>query len=203
MPILGILASSKSKLPAAPTIGTVTTSSKTAVSVPYTDNATGGSPITARTITSNPPISLSYSSTSSSPVAITGSFAQSTSYTFTITATNANGTSSPSNSSNSVTPYIPVYATITSLTYTDTGSTTGTLSFGGYAIAYWFFVGDGSILPSGYSPYTQYPISSPTNLVNLVSGNVYTVGIGTLSVDGQGQGTAENPNPRYLTFSKP
>jgi len=91
--------------PSAPTIGTVTRTSNTVVSVPYTDGSANGSAITSRTITSSPSISLSYTNTSASPIAVTGSFVQGTAYTFSITTTNGVGTSSASSASNSVTPY--------------------------------------------------------------------------------------------------
>lgn len=91
-------------VPQAPTIGTVTTSNSTTVSVPFTAGATGGKSITSYTITSSPSISLTYSGTTS-PITVTGTFAQGTAYTFTIAATNANGTSAASSASNSVTPY--------------------------------------------------------------------------------------------------
>lgn len=93
-------------VPQAPTIGTVTRTSDTVVSVPFTAGATGGSSITSYTIVSSPSISLSYSGTTS-PIAVTGTFAASTAYTFTIAAVNANGTSTASSASNSVTPKQP------------------------------------------------------------------------------------------------
>ena len=91
-------------VPQAPTVGTVSVTNTTTVSVPFTAGATGGSSITSYTATSSPSISLSVSGTTS-PLTVTGSFAQATAYTFTISAVNANGTSSASSSSNSVTPY--------------------------------------------------------------------------------------------------
>ena len=92
-------------VPSAPTIGTVTRTSNTVVSVPYTDGAANGSAITSRTITSSPSISLSYTGASASPIAVTGSFVQGTSYTFSITTTNGVGTSSASSASNALTPF--------------------------------------------------------------------------------------------------
>jgi hypothetical protein len=90
--------------PGAPTIGTVTRTSNTVASVPFTAGSTGNATTTAYTITSSPSISLSYSGTTS-PIAVTGTFVQGTSYTFSMTATNKFGTSSASSASNSVTPY--------------------------------------------------------------------------------------------------
>ena len=182
-------------VPQAPTIGTVSRSSNTVVSVPYTDNATGGSAITSRTIASNPSLSLSYSTTSSSPVAVTASYAGNQGYTFTITATNANGTSAASGTSNSVTPYTPIVATITSLTYTDTGPTTGTLSWTGTNISVYEYTGDPSTYPAPYN-YGTFTSTWPGNLVNLVSGTTYNVSITVRSVDNLGGSLP-------LTFTKP
>jgi hypothetical protein len=92
-------------VPQAPTIGTVSATNKTTVSVPFTAGATGGSTITSYTVTSSPSISLSTSGTSS-PLTVTGTFATNQAYTFTMTATNANGTSTASSASNSITPSV-------------------------------------------------------------------------------------------------
>jgi hypothetical protein len=91
-------------VPQAPTIGTVTVTNSTTVTIPFTAGATGGSTITSYTATSSPSIALSVSGTSS-PLAVTGTFAFGQEYTFTIAAVNANGTSSASSASNSVTPF--------------------------------------------------------------------------------------------------
>ena len=182
-------------VPQAPTMGAVTRSSNTQVSVPYTANATGGSAITSYTITSSPSLSLSYNTSFGSPVAVTASYAANQAYTFTITATNANGTSTASGASNSVTPYVPIVATITSLTYTDTGSTTGTLSWTGTNIDIWLYTGYASTYPPPYN-YGAFTSSWPGNLINLVSGTSYTVTIDVRSVDGFG-------GSRSLTFTKP
>ena len=107
-------------VPQVPTIGTVTRTSDTIVSVPFTDGATGGSAITSYTIISSPSIALTYSGTTS-PMAVTGSFATNTSYTFTIVANNAYGASTTSSESNSIIPY-PAYAL--AQTFTSTGTYT-------------------------------------------------------------------------------
>lgn len=96
-------------VPQAPTIGTVTVTNSTTVSIPFTAGATGGSTITSYTATSSPSVSLSVSGTTS-PLTVTGTFATNQAYTFTIAAVNANGTSTSSSASNSVTPVIPYYA---------------------------------------------------------------------------------------------
>jgi hypothetical protein len=185
-------------VPEAPTIGTVTRTSNTVVSLPYTDNGSGGSSITSRTITSSPSLSLTYSTTGSSPIAITASYSADTAYTFTITATNANGTSTSSSASNSVTPFTPIRATITSLTFTNTGSTTGTLSWTGTNIDAYQYTGSpngASTYPAPYN-YGTFTGSWPGNLVNLVSGTTYNVSIYVISVDNYGES-------RPLTFTKP
>ncbi len=181
-------------VPAAPTMGAVSRTSNTGVSVPYTDNANGGSSITTHTITSSPSLSLSYTA-GFSPIAVTASFAANTAYTFTITATNANGTSTASGASNSVTPYVPIVPTITSLTYTDTGTTTGTLSWTGTNINSWLYTGDPTTYPPPYN-YGAFTASWPGNLINLVSGTSYSVTIEVRSVDNV-------PASRSLTFTKP
>lgn len=181
-------------VPQAPTMGAVSITSRTIVSVPYTDNANGGSAITSRTITSSPSLSLSYSA-GSSPVAVTASYAMNIAYTFTITATNANETSTASGASNPVTPYVPVVATITSLIFTNTGSTTGTLSWTGTNINVYLYTGDSATYPPPYN-YGAFTSSWPGNLINLVSGTVYNVSIAVRSVDGF-------DDTRSLTFTKP
>ena len=90
-------------VPQAPTIGTVSRTNNTTVSVPFTAGANGGSAITSYVVTSSPSISLTTSGTTS-PLTVTGAFANTQAYTFTVSAVNANGTSSASSSSNSITP---------------------------------------------------------------------------------------------------
>lgn len=116
-----------STVPQAPTIGTVTRTDNTTVSVPFTAGATGGSTITSYTVTSSPSISLSTSGTTS-PLTVTGSFALNQAYTFTMAAVNANGTSSTSSASNSVTPSSTAFDSIATLTGTGSGNTTLTFS---------------------------------------------------------------------------
>jgi hypothetical protein len=102
MPLLGSQSSGAKGAPTAPTIGTVTLTNSTTVSIPFTPPESK-LPITSYTTTSSPSIALSTSGTSS-PLTVTGSFVTDVSYTFTVTATNANGTSATSSSSNSITP---------------------------------------------------------------------------------------------------
>jgi hypothetical protein len=104
MPILGILASSKSGnlVPSAPTIGTVTVTNSTTVSIPFTAGSSP-TPITSYVATSSPSIALTVSGTTS-PLTVTGAFASNTAYTFQIAAVNATGTGAYSSASNSITP---------------------------------------------------------------------------------------------------
>ena len=102
-------------VPQAPTIGTVSVTNSTTVSIPFTAGATGGKTISSYTTTSSPSISLSTSGTSS-PLTATGSFAVGQAYTFTIAAVNANGTSTSSSASNSVIPNVSSF-----FTYLSTG----------------------------------------------------------------------------------
>ena len=60
MPILGVLASSGRSTPAAPTIGTVTVTNATTVSIPFTAGSSG-LPITSYVAVSSPSIALSVS----------------------------------------------------------------------------------------------------------------------------------------------
>jgi len=94
-----------SSVPQAPTIGTVTRTNNTTVSIPFTAGSNGGSPITGYTATSSPSIALSVSGTSS-PLTVTGSFVGGVQYTFQISAVNAIGSSTPSSSSNAVYPIV-------------------------------------------------------------------------------------------------
>jgi hypothetical protein len=166
-------------VPQAPTMGAVSRSSNTQVSVPYTDNATGGAGITSRTITSSPSLSLSYSTTGSSPIAVTASFVGNQAYTFTITATNANGTSAASGASNSVTPYVLITPVVTGLTFASTGSTTGQLTWTGTNIDSVLFAASpngASLYPPPYN-YGAFTGGWTGNLINLVSGQTYNATI--------------------------
>ena len=102
MPLLGSQSSGAKGAPTTPTIGTVTLTNSTTVSIPFTA-PDSKLPITSYTVTSDPSIALSTSG-SSSPLTVTGSFVTDVSYTFTVTATNANETSTASSASNSITP---------------------------------------------------------------------------------------------------
>lgn len=167
-------------VPQAPTMNAVSRTSNTQVSVPYTDNANGGSGISSHTVTSSPSLSLTYTNTSSSPIAVTGSFAANQAYTFTITATNVNGTSGASGASNSVTPYPytpPPTPVITSVSYTPTGTFTGTLSWTGTNIDSILYTGDSSLYPPPYN-YGAFSSGWPGNLINVQPGTTYS---GTLT----------------------
>ena len=96
-------------VPGTPTVGTVTRTNNTTVSVPITAPAsTGGKAISGYTIVSSPSISLTYStSQTNSPISVTGSFVGNTSYSFTVAAVNANGTGAASSASNGVVVYDP------------------------------------------------------------------------------------------------
>jgi hypothetical protein len=87
---------------AQPTTGTPTRTNKTTVVVPFTPADGGGSAITSYLVQSNPSIPLTVSG-SSSPLTVTGAFAQNVSYTFSVLAVNENGNSTGGTSS-SLTP---------------------------------------------------------------------------------------------------
>ena len=80
-------------------------------------------------------------------------------------------------------PYFaPVVATITNLTYTATGSTTGTLSWNGTNIESYMYTGspDGaSTYPSPYN-YGTFTATWPGNLVNMVQGQSYAASIAVM-----------------------
>jgi hypothetical protein len=103
-------------VPQAPTIGTPSVTNTTTVSIPFTEGNSGGSTITSYTVASSPSISLTTSGTTS-PLTVTGSFADGVSYTFTVAATNSFGTSLYSSSSTAVTPS-PTYTLLTTATST-------------------------------------------------------------------------------------
>ena len=88
-------------VPAAPTIGAVTSTSYTTATVAFTAGATGGSPITGYTVTSSPAVPIITTGTTS-PLSIVGDFVGGQAYTFTLTAQNANGSSLSSAASTSV-----------------------------------------------------------------------------------------------------
>jgi hypothetical protein len=90
-----------SDVPDAPTIGTATGGSSSAV-VTFTAATTGGT-ATSFTATSSP--GSITGTASSSPITVSG-LTNGTAYTFTVTATNSTGTSPASSASNSVTPIV-------------------------------------------------------------------------------------------------
>ncbi|MFP5039674.1 fibronectin type III domain-containing protein [Parasediminibacterium sp. JCM 36343] len=83
--------------PGAPTI-TNAVSGTGQATISFTAPAANGSAITGYTITSSPSVSLTQSSTTTSPITVTG-LTNGISYTFTITATNSNGTGAGSTTS--------------------------------------------------------------------------------------------------------
>jgi hypothetical protein len=163
-------------VPQTPTISSVSVSSSTQVSINFS-GATGGKALSSLTITSSPSISLSYSGTSS-PVAVTGSYAANQAYTFTMSATNANGTSGTSASSGSVTPNVvsaPVntVAPLISPTSGTAGSTTYSCTTGTWTNS-----------PTSYSYQWQYQdqpgvylnISGATSSTYLPPSNFFSLG---------------------------
>jgi hypothetical protein len=98
-------------VPDAPSIGTVTVTNTTTVSVPFTAATTGGSP-TSYTVTATPSVGdISTNAGTTSPRTVTGTFASDTAYTFTIRGVNSTASGPVSSSSNSITPRPP--ATVT------------------------------------------------------------------------------------------
>jgi hypothetical protein len=189
-------------IPETPTIGTVTRTGNTTVSVPFT-GATGGSSLTSGTVTSSPSISLSTSGTSS-PLTATGTFIQGQSYTFTTTVTNANGTSGSSGSSNSV---IPFAATAPAAPTIGTVSVTNATTV---SVPYTDGAANGSAItsrtitssPSIALTFTNTSASPVTVTGSFVAGTAYTFsltatnGVGTSSSSSASNSTTPNPIPR-------
>jgi len=138
----GVVASSKKGAPDAPTIGTVTVTNATTVSIPFTAGYSG-TPILSYVALSSPSISLSVSGTTS-PLTVTGAFASNTAYTFQIAAVNAAGTGAYSSASNSVTPK-PVTPNLQYLVVAGGGGgAAGGGGGGGYRTASGYAVSSGS-----------------------------------------------------------
>jgi hypothetical protein len=82
-------------------------------------------------------------------------------------------------------PFFPPYfapvtsATISNLSYTATGSTTGTLSWTGTNIDSYMFTGSATNYPSPYN-YGTFTATWPGNLVNMVQSQSYTVSISVM-----------------------
>ena len=102
-------------VPQAPTITSVTRVSNTQVSIAFNPNSNGGFTLSSVTFTSSPSVGLSWTSSTTSPITVTGSFVLNQAYTFTMTSTNYAGTSLSSSASGSVTPNVssPVAPTVT------------------------------------------------------------------------------------------
>jgi hypothetical protein len=93
-------------VPQAPTITGVTRVSNTQVSIAFNPNSNGGFNLSSVTFSSSPSVGLSWTSSTTSPITVSGTFALNQPYTFTMTSTNYAGTSLSSSASGSVTPNI-------------------------------------------------------------------------------------------------
>lgn len=116
-------------------------------------------------------------------------------YVATTTTTTTTTTSPTTTSGPPPTTSEPIVATISNLTYSKTGASTGTLSWSGSNINVYRYTGDSSLYPAPYN-YGTYTSSWPGNLVNLVEGQSYTVTIDVRSVNGYG-------NSQSITFTHP
>jgi hypothetical protein len=91
-------------IPSAPTIGSVTRTSNTGLTLAYTDNQTGGRYIQGHYVVCSPVTNISVTA-QGNPLTVYGSFTQGQAYTFTVNAYNQNGYSGMSGISSSITPY--------------------------------------------------------------------------------------------------
>ena len=169
--------------PGAPTIGTATTQSDSAISVAFTPPSDGGgSPITSYTVTSSPG---GYTATGSEwPIVVSG-LNGGTGYTFTVTATNAAGTSDASGSSNQATTYTrisdaPIIGTATAGFEQATITFTAPAHDGGAAIT--SYVATSS--PGGIRGTVSGPGSGEITVTGLTNGVDYTFTVTAINENG-------------------
>ena len=169
--------------PDAPTIGTATTLSDSAISVAFTPPSNGGgSPITSYTVTSSPG---GYTATgSTSPIVVSG-LNGGTGYTFTVTATNAAGTSDASGSSNQATTDTrisdaPIIGTATAGFEQATITFTAPAHDGGAAIT--SYVATSS--PGGIRGTVSGPGSGEITVTGLTNGVEYTFTVTAVNENG-------------------
>lgn len=116
-----------SDVPDAPTIGTVTRTNQTTVSVPFTAAVRGGAP-TSYSVVATPTVGdISTDAGTTSPKTVTGTFVINTAYTFQIRGVNSTASGPLSSASNSVTPGLTAFESIASTTL----SSDGTVTFSG------------------------------------------------------------------------
>ena len=169
--------------PGAPTIGTATTQSDSAISVAFTTPSDGGgSPITSYTVTSSPG---GYTATGpASPIVVSG-LNGGTGYTFTVTATNAAGTSDASGSSNQATTDTrisdaPIIGTATAGFEQATITFTAPAHDGGAAIT--SYVATSS--PGGIRGTVSGPGSGEITVTGLTNGVDYTFTVTAINENG-------------------
>jgi len=209
MPILGSQGSGAKGAPTVPVVGTATVTNSTTVSLTFTA-PDSKLPITSYTVTSSPSISLSTSGTTS-PVTVTGTFADGQAYTFTIAANNLNGTSSASSASNSITPVIPKAGfmagglasngstrlnTISKVTFSNDSTTTlgAGLSQARYTHSAHSNSGTAGYVCGGYT-------NSHTSIIDKVtysSGSVSTLSPGLAATSYEGAGFANSGSHGYV-----
>ena len=169
--------------PGAPTIGTATTLSDSAISVAFTPPSDGGgSPITSYTVTSSPG---GYTATGTeSPIVVSG-LNGGTGYTFTVTATNTAGTSDASGSSNQATTDTRI-SDAPSIGTATAGFEQATITFtapahdGGAAIT--SYVATSS--PGGIRGTVSGPGSGEITVTGLTNGEDYTFTVTAINENG-------------------
>jgi hypothetical protein len=187
-------------VPQAPLMGTATDVGTSraynngAATVEFTPQATGGSPITSYTVSSN--IGGYTGTGSSSPITTTG-LQSTSSYTFTVTATNANGTSISSGSSNSITATtVPQAPTIGTATY---GFEKAIIAFtnnqnGGKSITT-------NTATSSPTSLTGSSATSPITISSLTGGTSYTFTVTATNANGTSTASSASNSTTPFTAS--
>ena len=187
-------------VPDAPTIGTATAGSSSAIVAFSAPTFTGGT-ISSYTVT----WSTGTHSCDAPPATceVTG-LTPGTAYSFTVTATNGDGTSTASDSSNSVTPYTTPGAPTSVLATPGNGS--ATVSFGapssdGYNTIDSYTVTATDVTNSGDGGQTSTDTESPIVISGLTNGDSYTFTV--TAHNAAGDGTPSSATTSIVPFTTP
>lgn len=195
--------------PGIPPTPSASRTNDTTVSVSWTgDILSNGDPVTTLEWQSSPSIALTYTNTDLiSPVTITGSFVEGTSYDFRFRATNGIGTSDWSSYSNGVTvnpfdaPSAPVGVTASVSTATNVSISWTSLNQGDAAVTSNTITSS----PSISLTYTSSDVTSPISVTGTYALNTsYTFSLRFTNTYGTGPSASSNavtPNSRKLCTS--